>query len=201
MIKIGSVAATRRASEWLLITYYHRRRSLLQPLNHSYNSAQQINSQSHRALISPWSCLPWAFLCTGNRWLAMSKQNVFYNLIDDVSEQTVSYWDTCRIAYNKIPNQTEFSEHFVVTLMQAAPARLGDSWIAGHNFVSCGRLSMQRGSSRSAMSVWRMINGTTSPSSTDPSIYASEVSECDGQLVFELRVVWRIFLFDSASAS
>ncbi|EPT00336.1 hypothetical protein FOMPIDRAFT_1060343 [Fomitopsis schrenkii] len=64
----------------------------------------------------------------------MTKQTSFYNLLDDVSKQTVSYWDTCRIAYNKIPNQTEFSEHFVVTLIQAAPACLGDDWVSGHKF-------------------------------------------------------------------
>ncbi|KAI0724692.1 hypothetical protein C8Q72DRAFT_889654 [Fomitopsis betulina] len=64
----------------------------------------------------------------------MTKPNEFYNLLDDVSKQTVSYWDTCRIAYNKIPNQTEFSEHFVVTLIQAAPACLGDDWVTRHKF-------------------------------------------------------------------
>lgn len=114
----------------------------------------------------------------------MSKQNSFYTLVDDVSEQTVSYWDTCRIAYNKIPNQTEFSEHFVVTLMQAAPARLGDGWIARHNFVSCSWLSVQWGSSRPAISAWRMTSGTTSQSNTSRSIYASEVSQRNGQFYF-----------------
>lgn len=79
----------------------------------------------------------------------MTKQTSFYNLLDDVSKQTVSYWDTCRIAYNKIPNQTEFSEHFVVTLIQAAPACLGDDWVSGHKFVSRGWLRIEQSSPRS----------------------------------------------------
>ena len=73
--------------------------------------------------------------------MSESQQNPFYSFIDDVSKQTVSYWDTCRIAYNKIPNQTEFAEHFIVSLMQAAPARLGDNWIAVYRFVSSSTLS------------------------------------------------------------